>query len=226
MKTPRILQSLVLLASALSPCLADPVDTPVASEASQSRYAEAGGKKGLVILSVNWGRMWGCGGFQNAALRELSFDRLPTTRQRDDDMGDLILEAPFRLSSKADATDYVFLVEPGEYALSFCSIKVARSESDVGFLRFGRRQLISDGKAQGGSFTVAAGETVYIGNFSLNCTGQPTLWRFYEEGRKKFIEKMAVVRRKYPFVEVDKVQFRLFRTKIFGNPYELPQEGK
>ena len=226
MRTPHILCFLVLLASALPPCVAEPVNTPLASEATQRSYIRDGSRKGLVILSVNWARKLGCGGFQNAALRELSFDRLPTSKQKDDDMGDLVLEPPLRLSSKPENADYAFLVEPGEYALSFCSIKVARSESDVGYLKYGRRQLISDSSARGGSFTVAAGEVVYIGDFFLNCTGQPTLWRYYPEGRDNFRSKMANVRRKYPFLEVDKVQFRLFRTKIFGNPYELPTEGK
>jgi len=224
MNTSSSLRFLVILAFTLSPCLAESAATALASEATQKSYAEKGSTKGLVILSVNWGRKWGCGGFQNAALRELSFDRLPTSRQKDDDMGDLILEPPLRLSSRPENVDYVFLVEPGEYALSFCSIKVARSESDVGYLRYGRRQLISDNNARGGSFTVAAGEAVYIGTFFLNDTGQPTLWRYYVEGRDNFRSKMANVRKKYPFLEVDKVKFRLFRTNIFGNPYELPPE--
>jgi hypothetical protein len=32
---------------------------------------------GVVLLDVNWGRRWGCGDFQNAELRQLSFDRVP-----------------------------------------------------------------------------------------------------------------------------------------------------
>jgi len=217
---------LMLVATAMSPCLAGPGGPPLVSEATQRGYEAEGAAKGLVILSVNWGRMWGCGDFQSAQLRELGFDRLPTSRQRDDDMGDLVLEPPLRLSSKPDNTDYVFLVEPGEYALSFCSIKVGRSEADVGYLRIGRRQLIGDATAQGGSFTVAAGEAVYIGRFFLKCAGRPTLWRYYEEGRDGFRGKMAALRRKYPFVDVDKVQFRLFRTGLFGDPYELPSGTK
>jgi len=223
---PHITPVLIFVGFALSPCLARPVDTPLASEATQRGYAKEGAMKGLVILSVNWDRKWGCGGFQNAELRELNFDHLPTARQKDDEMGDLVLEAPLRHASKPDIVDYAILVEPGEYALSFCSIKVGRSESDVGYIRYGRRQLMSDGKAQGGSFTVAAGESVYIGHFFLECAERPTLWRSYEEGRENFRNKMTAVRRKYPFLEVDKVQFRLFRTKIFGNPYELPSEEK
>lgn len=226
MKTSRIPRLPVFLAFALSPILAGAADSPRAVEATQRGYANEGSTKGLVVLSVNWGRKWGCGGFQNASLRELSFDRLPSARQKDDEMGDLVLEVPLRLSSKPDITNYVFLVEPGEYALSFCSIKVGRSESDVGYLRYGRSQLISDGKAVGGSFTVRAGESVYIGQFFLECTGRPTLWRFYEEDRGSFRRKLAAVRRKYPFLEVDKVQFRLFSTKMFGRPYDLPAEGK
>lgn len=226
MKTSHMLRSPVFLAFALSPFLAGAADSPLAVEATQRGYADKGGAKGLVVLSVNWGRKWGCGGFQNASLRELSFDRLPTARQKDDEMGDLVLEPPLRLASRPDITDYVFLVEPGEYALSFCSIKVGRSESDVGYLRCGRSQLISDGRALGGSFTVKAGESVYIGEFFLECTGRPTLWRYYEENRDSFRSKMAAVRRRYPFLEVDKVQFRLFSTKIFGRPYDLPAEGK
>ncbi len=226
MRTPHILRFLVLLASALPPCVAEPVNTPLAAEATQRSYDRDGSRKGLVILSVNWARKLGCGGFQNAALWELSFDRLPTAKQKDDDIGDLVLDVPVRLSARPEGADYVLLVEPGEYALSFCSIKVARSETAVGYIRLGRRQLISSGNAQGGSFTVAAGEAVYIGSFSLNCAPGPTLWRTYEEGRDNFRNKMAVVKRKYPFLEVDKVQFRLFRTTIFGAAYELPPDEK
>jgi hypothetical protein len=226
MKTSRILRLPVFLAFALSPCLAGAADSPLAVEATQRGYADTGRTKGLVVLSVNWGRKWGCGGFQNASLRELSFDRLPTAKQKDDEMGDLVLEPPLRLGSRPDITDYVFLVEPGEYALSFFSIKVGRSESDVGYLRYGRSQLVGDGKTLGGSFTAKAGESVYIGEFFLECTGKPTLWRYYEEDRDSFRRKMAAVRRRYPFLDVDKVQFRLFSTKIFGRPYDLPAEGK
>ena len=226
MRMSHVLCFVALLAFALSPCLGEPGGTPVASEATNGSYAKDGSRKGLVILSVNWARKWRCDGFQNAQLRELGFDHLPTAKQKDDEMGDLVMEAPMRFSGRPEIVDYVFLVEPGEYALSFCSIKVGRSESDVAYFKYGRRQLISDGKAQGGSFTVAAGEAVYIGQFFLNCSDKPTLWRYYEEGRNSFRSKMMSVRKKYPFLEVDKVQFRLFRTKIFGLPYELPPEEK
>ena len=225
MKTPRILGILMFLAPALAPCMAGAFDTPLASEATQRSYARDGSRKGLVILSVNWDHKRGCGGFQSVALWELGFDRLPTARQNDDDIGDLVLEAPVRLSARIGSADYAFLVEPGEYALSFCSIKVAQSELDVGYMKYNRGQLIRGGKVHGGSFTVAAGETVYIGSFFVNCTPRPTLWRYYEEGRDNFRVKMAAVRKKYPFLEVDKVQFRLFRTDIFGNAYELPPVG-
>jgi hypothetical protein len=227
MNTLRILGFLLIMTSALPPCWAGTIDKPLAVEATPRSYARDSGRKGIVILSVDWDRKRGCGGFQNAALRELGFDRLPTSRQNDDDLGDLVLEVPVRLSGKAGGADYVFLVEPGEYALSQFSIKVSRSETEVGYIRCGRGQLISNGNALGGSFTVAAGEAVYIGGFSLNCAPKPTLWRYYEEGRDNFLGKMAAVRKKYPFLEVDRVQFRLFRTSVFGNAYELsPGESR
>ena len=39
-------------------------------------YARERGSQGVVLLSVNWGRQWGCGAFENAQLLSLSFDRL------------------------------------------------------------------------------------------------------------------------------------------------------
>lgn len=213
----------LFVALALPNCTADPVDTPVASEATSRAYVQERSSKGVVVLSVNWGRKWHCGGFENAELKEIFFDRLPTAK-KGDEIGDLVLKGPSGLYSKWEFIDYVFLAEPGEYALSYCSIRAVRSASEAGYLRRSRNDLIPSGRVRGGSFAVKAGEAVYIGQFSLPDTGEPRLWRYYPEGRKAFRDVITRVGRKYSFLDVDSVQFRLFQADMFGQPYELPSK--
>jgi len=83
--------------------------------------------------------------------------------------------------------------------------------------------LIKDGKPEGGTFTATAGEIVFIGNFFLDCQTGPMLWRFYPEKKEAFQQQVAEYRTKYPFLEADRFRFRLFRSKYFGNDYELPE---
>lgn len=42
-------------------------------------------------------------------------------------------------------------------------------------------------------------------------------------GRDGFKSHMAEVKQKYPFVDPDKIKYSLFRTKMFGEEYELPR---
>ena len=199
-------------------------NSKIANEATAQSYAESAAKKGVVILAVNWGRRWGCGNFENAQIVSFGFDRLPIQNASDNSRADLLLNAPGgRLFVDPVFLDYAVLVEPGEYALTSFDIMAARSTTDVGHFVATRSDLLENGKPKAGSFEVKAGEVVYIGNFWLDCQGQPTLWRYYTKGREGFKSHMAEVRQKYPFIDPNKVTFRLFRTKNLGSDYELPQ---
>jgi hypothetical protein len=177
--------------------------------------------KGLVLLAVRWDRRWNCAGFENAQLRVIAFDRLPTAKT-DDAAPDLVLDDAPLVMTKPVFENYAFQVEPGEYGLSRLEIKVAKSRSDVGFFRVPRSKFLTDGKSLGGTFTVSAGEAVYLGHFYLDCHQQPILWRYYPEGRDGFNGYLASLKKIYPTLDVEKVQFRLFQTKEFGQDYKLP----
>jgi hypothetical protein len=73
----------------------------------------------------------------------------------------------------------------------------------------------------GGTFTVNPGEIVYVGHFGLDCGAEPFLWRNYIDGRGDFERYVDGFREKFPYVKHVPVQFRLFSTQLFGNPYTL-----
>lgn len=178
--------------------------------------------KGVVLLAVRWDRRWKCAGYENAQLRVLGFDKLPSAKPDDDASPDLLLDDAPLLLTRPAFDNYAFLVEPGEYGLSRLEIKVARSMTDVGFFKAPRSKLLPGGQPLGGKFTVAAGEVVYLGHFYLDCYQQPILWRYYPEGREGFKEYLVSVKRIYPALDVEKVTFRLFQTQEFGRDYKLP----
>ncbi len=177
--------------------------------------------KGLILLAVRWDRRWNCAGFENAQLRVIAFDRLPTTKAHDAAPDILLDDAPL-LMTKPVFESYAFQVDPGDYGLSRLEIKVAKSRSDVGFFRVPRSKFLSDGKSLGGTFTVSAGEAVYLGHFYLDCHQQPILWRYYPEGREGFNGYLVSLKKIYPVLDIEKVVFRLFQTKEFGQDYKLP----
>jgi hypothetical protein len=193
------------------------------TEVTSDSYASRG-SKGVVLLDANWGRRWKCGGFENAELRSLSFDRIPSTKSSDDAPPDLTLEQPSSLFARPIFINYALLIEPGKYVLSGFKIKVARSVSDVGYWIAKRSDLTKEGTAQGGTFTIDAGETVYIGNFYLDCFQYPQPWRYYTEGVENFAKHLAQYKEKYPFLNLDRVAYRLFETTKLGEPYSLGQK--
>lgn len=223
-----------LLSFGLSSC-ATISSSPVVNEATAETYAAAGNSKGVVVLSVNWARHWKCGEYQSAEIQSLGFDRLPLKGAASDSPSEVFLDGPPRLLKKPLFFDYALLLEPGEYALTSFDISVGRPISEagnyranrlrqgVGGFRANRSQLVENNKPLGGSFVVKAGEAVYIGNFYIECDQQPTIWRYYTEGRDNFREHMVEVKQKYPFIDPDKVKYRLFRTTALGLDYELPQ---
>ena len=159
-----------------------------------------------MLLEANWGRRWDCAGLDNAQLQSLTF------AQRANGPA-LELKTPSRLFVDNSFKPYALIVKPGEYFLVGFDIKIAKSSTEVG-------HLVGE-ELDGGSFTVAAGEFVYIGHFGLDCTAQPMLWRYYIEGKDEFERYAAGFRERFPFVGDTPVQFRLFDTTLFGSEYSL-----
>ena len=195
----------------------------LASEASPEAYAKSSSTKGVVILAVNWSRRWNCGGYENAEIMSLGFDRLPMQDGTNDRSPEVFIDGPSRLTKKPIFLDYALLLDPGEYALTSFDVNVAQSASDVGHFVAKRSHLLENGQPKAGSFEVKGGETVYIGHFFLDCHKQPTLWRYYTESRDDFRAHMSEVKQKYPFIDPDRVTYRLFRTTTIGQNYQLPQ---
>jgi hypothetical protein len=191
--------------------------TPLTSE----NYIQEGTKKGVVLLSVRWDRKWKCAGFENAQLRLLGFDHLPSKRPMNDEGADLLLDDAPLLMTKPKFDDYAFLVEPGQYGLSKLHIKVARSSSDVGIAKVGRDRFFKNEVPDGGAFTVGAGEIVYIGHFYIDCYKEPSLWRYYLEDREDFNSYLAEKKKKVPELDITKAKFQLFKSSYFGRDYEL-----
>jgi hypothetical protein len=214
----KVLYVLLIVATcALASCATVQSPSGIANEVTTDSYAHTRNEKGVVILSVNWGRKWGCGAFENAQLMSIAFDRLVPQITGDNRPPDLNLNSPGRLMVQPVYLPYALLVEPGEYALSAFDVKAARSVSDVGEFKANRGQLIKDGRPLGGSFKVGAGETIYIGHFFLSCHASPVLWRYYWDGPDPFDKYLGEIKAKYPFLDLTKTQVRLFRTTVLGN---------
>ena len=112
-------------------------------------------------------------------------------------------------------------MEPGEYLFSAYKLKAAKSASQVGFFAGDRASLIVDGKSKAGSFTVAAGEVVYIGHFALDCAQAPMPWRYYPEERQDFEKYLEKVQAEFPGLPIKEAKFRLFETSVMGKTFTL-----
>ena len=205
---------LVLLAGCTSSALTRPKQE-VTAESYRKDTA-----KGFVVLSALWGRTWNCGQCVNGQLWSFGFDRLPSETAADDATADVVLEGSPSYGG-GPATNYVLALDPGEYALATFAIKVA-STTDAKIASVGRARLYEGGKPIGGTFSVKAGELVYIGHFGLDCYKEPTIWRYYPGGREGFEHYKQVVKKQYPFLDVRHMQFRLFQTAHLGRDYVLP----
>ena len=175
-------------------------------------------KLGIIIIQINWGRVWKCGKFENAQIQALTFSKSPIDRSEG---VSLELETPSKLFVDNKYLPYAYVVQPGEYILTAFDVKVARSTTDVSHIKGAKDNLIKDGKPVGGTFTVNPGEIVYVGHFGLDCGAEPFVWRYYIEGRQEFERYIAGFKKKYPFVKEAPVQYRLFSTQQLGNPYSL-----
>lgn len=188
---------------------------------TSASYAEGSATKGIILFSIRWDRKWKCGGFENAQLRRLAFDKMPVTRTSNDPNADLVLADAPLLLTHPQFDDYAFIVEPGEYALVGFDIKVAASITDVRIGRVGRDLLIKEGKPEGGSFDGAPGEAVYLGHFYLDCLTEPTPWRYYLSNQEAFNEYIEKIKKQHPELGATKIHYRLFKTKLLGRDFEL-----
>jgi hypothetical protein len=218
-RLPRFLAwSLPILFCVATAALA--AEDDVAEAVTPSTYARLGAKRGVVLMSVRWDRRWWCGQYENAQLSAIAFDKLPTTK-KGAARPDILLNGTSLIATRPEFENYAFLVEPGEYALAGVQMKIARSAQDVGTLVLARDSLLPGGQPKGGKFSVGAGEIVYIGHFYIECLGEPTLWRFYADGREAYDQYLDSLKEKLPMLDLRKAQFRLFQTNDFGQSYEL-----
>ena len=187
-------------------------------EANAQSFAQYRASQGLsCFLMQNGGRQWKCAGFENAQLMGFSFDRMPLRGRKDDIAADISIEESNRVFVHPTFLSYAILVDPGEYALSGFKIKVARAVSDVGFFTARRSNLLKDGSSLGGHFKVAAGETVYIGNFALDCYKQPLLYGgITPKERLYFKSTLLNIRASTHFSIRIRWLYRLFDTKTLG----------
>jgi hypothetical protein len=214
---------IIILAFALVACafVTQPITFQGTNVLTKDVYIQSHKTNGVVLLDINWGRWWSCGGHENAQLLTLAFDKLPARTLENEAEPSLVVQSPSRVMVDPVFLNYAFSLEPGEYALSTFSIKVADSVTKVGFLTAQRSELYEDGKPAGGSFTVKQGETVFIGNFYLGCKWGPTLWRYYPKDRDAFNKQIAMYKNSFPFLDLGDVKYRLFKTSVFGYDYEL-----
>ena len=185
-------------------------------------FAQQAPVKGVVLMSADWSRHWGCGRYENAQLQFLAFDRNGVQKTSADGQWDVMIKDGSLLPSKKNYGNYAYIVEPGEYLLTGFRIKLGKSVSNVGNFYGDRKNMLENGKSKGGSFTVAAGEILYIGHFSLDCAKAPMPWRFYPQTRDDFDKYLDEVGEEYPGIEKNKVRFQLFETTIMGYPFSLP----
>lgn len=213
----------ILLPFLLSACVGvtQPIKFQGTDVITKSAYTQTNSSNGVVLMDINWGRWWGCGGRENAQLISLTFDHLPANSYEDDVIPSLVIHSPSRLMVDPVFKNYAYSLEPGEYAISSFSIKVADASNKVGFLTARRSQLYKNGKSIGGTFVVNPNETVFIGNFYLDCAYGPTLWRYYPEGQANFNKQLDEYRNSFPFLNLSNVHYRLFKTTEFGRDYEL-----
>lgn len=172
-------------------------------------------QQGAVVLAVNWGQAMKCGTFRYARLRGFGFDRFPLQNTVDEDVPEILIEgSPY--FKEPEPVNYVLAVEPGVYALTHYAIEVGSSTFSAKVGTAGRAALIKDGAAVGGTFDVRQGELVYIGHFGLTCNGEPSIWRDYPEDPAAFDQYKRAIKRRYDLMDVDAIQFRPFKTTLFG----------
>jgi hypothetical protein len=191
---------------------------------TKKNYLAHSSSHGIILLDINWGRIWSCGEYENAQLVSLNFSKYVPENNSFSKKPELSINTPSKAFAKKYFKNYAFMLPEGEYALHSFKIKVAKSIKNVGYLSLSSDELLKDQKPLGGSFSIKSGEQVFIGNFSLDCTYGPTLWRYHSNGLVAFKDQVNEYKRSFPFLNLDAVTFRLFKTSEFGYDYELPTE--
>jgi hypothetical protein len=211
----------VILLAVLSSCASTLITYKYepSGHVTQKAYAQANGSLGTVLLSAKWSRTWNCGGHENAELRSIGFDLFDESNTGGDSAPDLVVNGSAWESPAYKS--FAFLVKPGTYALSYVEIKIADSVSSVYYIAAERSKLTEGGEAKGGTFNVGPGEAVYIGHFGLDCTYEPTLWRYYLEDQEGFEEYVQGFREHYKYLDLKSVSYRLFQTREFGHDFTL-----
>jgi len=189
-------------------------------ELSAKRYKSSAGRLGVVILEVNWGRQWNCADYENAQIQRLSFSQISNSSDDEANLA-LNLTIPSKLFVEDTYVLNALLVEPGSYAITGFDVKVARSVTDVGHMVAEASELIQDGEAIGGTFTINAGEIIYLGHFSLDCNEGIMPWRYYLLDRNEFERYVAMLWERFPYITDTPVKFRLFDTTMMGKPFSL-----
>ena len=184
------------------------------SALTQGRWAT--GTVGAAVVNVNWGRYWKCGPYENAQLTKLSFAPITDPDQAID------LVSPSRVAVDNSFVPYPLALPPGKFVLSSFEVKVAKSVTEVGYLRASRESLVKDGQPLA-SFSIALGEVIYLGHVGLDCAQQPMPWRFYIDGRKDFERFASEVRSAYPYLKGTPVRFRIISTSTFGDEFSMPE---
>lgn len=202
--------------------IAPPLEAEHGAALSEESYANGGDELGVAIFEVNWGRRWECGNYENAQLQRLTFTARSSQSGRFDGT-ELLLEAPSRLFVDNAFTATAIMINPGIYALTGFDVKTARSITDVGHYVGTEKELLVGGEPQAGSFTVAAGEIVYIGHFGLDCGDEVIPWRYYLSDREMFEDYVQGFRETFPFTNTIDVEFRLFETNTIGTPFSLDE---
>ena len=181
-----------------------------------ANYRQFRNSRGTIILAVNWGRRWPCAKFDNGQLYEIDFG-LDEGNGKPTDV-DIKLETPSHLFVTDEFSIYGLMVDPGKYDIAGVRFKVAKSGHvwKAGLTAVQLRSKFPED--QGGSFTVAAGEAIYIGHFALDCNGKdPVPWRYYSNSRAYYDQFLSAVRARHAYLKSTEVEPRLFKTHVFGN---------
>jgi hypothetical protein len=195
---------------------------PATATVTKDSYTRSKASKGVVIVGVNWGRKWSCGGFENAQLTSIGFDNLAKLSSENTLPPTLVMNTPSMIYvDNREFINYAFLVDPGVYAISNIQIKAAKSIKEIGFINTIKNQLIENNNPKGGTFTVSPNEVVYIGNFWLDCYYQPMLWRYYQ--MSTVFDEFA---KEYPFLPLKNVKYDLFKTDVYGNGFDNDYKPK
>ena len=178
-------------------------------------------QSGVVLLDVNWGRRWNCGGYENAQLISIRLENISAENSQSSKYSGITVKTPSRTFVNSEFLNYGFIVKPGKYALIEWSIKVSKSMTDVGNLKAGEKELVVGEKYLGGTFDLGQGEVIYIGNFFLDCLQSPIPWRFYTT-TENYEKHKSEYKSRFPFLEDKNIVFRLLQSGYYGNDEVLP----